>query len=410
MRAARTGGHGRRAPRRGHEGGAFSVFGDLEQRQARQGEPILEGNRWWPSEPERLVQVLEAGGTLTTSERAIAERELEARRRRAATPPVIRREAIRFEVSSIKGVHIGTIVAPSDDMEVRLIGLEIHRLLPGSHTEARRGNEVVYHVLNGHGHSLVDGRRYDWGPHDSMHIPIGSWQQHFNDDPDRPAHLLVGLPAPILEHISPYADIYLGDSFSDAPDGFQPEHPFTGERVPVGYVAGQKWMSHVQLANHQRRREREDAREKARVLLTAAEAVIERSEHRGDWKVGLVDRYLGFDNRILGMYVHQMPPASHTETHKHGEAIVYVLSGRGYSLVEGQRYEWRAGDCIFVKPGQWHQHFNTDPERVSQHIAMYIQPLKEHVYEGGEVVSLQAEEGYEPSEYVEPEAGLAWWE
>jgi quercetin dioxygenase-like cupin family protein len=151
-------------------------------------------------------------------------------------------------------------------------------------------------------------------------------------------------------------------------------------------------------------------REQARVLLTAADAVIERSEHRGDWKVGLVDRYLGFDNRILGMYVHQMPPASHTETHKHGEAIVYVLSGRGYSLVEGERYEWHAGDCIFVKPGQWHQHFNTDPERVSQHIAMYIQPLKEHVYEGGEVVALQAEEGYEPPEYVEPVPGLAWWE
>ena len=56
------------------------------------------------------------------------------------------------------------------------------------------------------------------------------------------------------------------------------------------------------------------------------------------------------------------------------EAIVYVLSGFGYSIVEGQRFDWQAGDCIFVKPGQWHQHFNSSPDQVSQHVALYTQP------------------------------------
>jgi quercetin dioxygenase-like cupin family protein len=202
--------------------------------------------------------------------------------------------------------------------------------------------------------------------------------------------------------------VFKGDSFSDMPDDFQPEHPFTRERVSVGYVGGEKWMSHLQLANHERRAAREAYRRDARILLRASEAVIERSEHRGDWKVGLVDRYLGFDNRILGMYVHQMPPASHTETHKHDEAIVYVLSGRGRSIVEGETFEWRAGDTIFVKPGQWHQHFNTDPDRVSQHIALYTQPLKEHVYEGAELVEVMPEDDYQP-----PDADTrvdGWWE
>ena len=123
---------------------------------------------------------------------------------------------------------------------------------------------------------------------------------------------------------------------------------------------------------------------------------------------GIVDRYLGFDNRVVGMYVHQMPPASHTETHKHDEAIVYVLSGRGRSIVEGETFEWRAGDTIFVKPGQWHQHFNTDPDHVSQHIALYTQPLKEHVSEGAELVEVMPEDDYEPPPFdgrVE-----RWWE
>jgi quercetin dioxygenase-like cupin family protein len=271
-----------------------------------------------------------------------------------------------------------------------------------------RAGEFVIHVLNGTGASIIDGKRYEWGPHDSIHIQKGAWFQHVNASPDTPAHLLVGRPDPILEHLSPYADVFKGDSFSDQPDGFRPEHPFTRERVDVGFVDGQKWMSHLQKATHDRRAEREEIRRNARVFLAASDAVIERSEHRGDWKVGLVDRHLGFDNRILAMYVHQMPPAAHTETHKHGEAIVYVLSGTGYSIVEGEEFEWRAGDCIFVKPGQWHQHFNRDPDQVSQHLALYIQPLREHAYEGAELVEIRSEDDYQPGDWDAP--ADSWWE
>jgi len=48
---------------------------------------------------------------------------------------------------------------------------------------------------------------------------------------------------------------------------------------------------------------------------------------------------LGFDTRLITMSIHQMPPASYTETHKHQEAIVWIRTGRGYSIIEG---EWPA--------------------------------------------------------------------
>ncbi|MSP55466.1 MAG: cupin domain-containing protein [Myxococcales bacterium] len=384
-------------------------FGDLESRPGRAfaAEPVIEGNRWWPSEPERLVDLYQAGAVMSSAERAEAERELEARARRSATPPVLRREDVVFEPSSIKGLDVGTIIGRHRGIEVRTVGLDVHRIPPGAHTEARVWNEAVYHVLNGSGYSIIDGKRYDWGPHDSLHVQMGVWYQHFNTDPERPAHLLVGHPGPLLEHISPYAQVFKGDSFSDHPDDFKPEHPFTKERVSVGHVAGEKWMSNVQLSMHERREARQAAKSAARVLLKASEAIIERSLHRGDWLVALVDRHMGFDNRILAMYVHQMPPASHTETHKHGEAVVYVLSGRGYSIVDGQRFDWQAGDCIFVQPGQWHQHFNTDPELVSQHVALFTQPLWENLHENAEVSKFQVEEDYQPLKLTR-EAG-SWW-
>ncbi len=292
-------------------------------------------------------------------------------------------------------------------MEVRNIQMEVHRLLPGVHTEEQRDAESVLHVLNGHGYSVIDGKRYEWGPHDSIHLKLGSWYQHFNTSSTEPAHILVGRPAPILEHLSPAAIVDKGDSFSDTPDDYMPRHPFTGERVKVGYVGGQKWMSHLQLATHERLAAQEARRKEARVILRASEAVIERSEHRGDWKIGLIDEYLGFDNRVLAMYVHQMPAGAHTETHKHGEAIVYVLNGTGYSIVNGKRYDWRTGDCIHVQPGEWHQHWNLDPDNESQHLAMYVAPLRDRIIRGAEYVTWRSEPGYQAPADELP-AG-EWW-
>ncbi len=361
----------------------------------------------WPNEAERLVSLYRNGAQLASGERAAAERELAAQERRRATPPVIRREDVSFEPSSHKGIQIAYVVAPHRGIEVNNITLEVHRLLGGAHTESRRQYEAVCHVLNGRGYSIIDGQRYDWERHDSFHIQNGAWFQHFNLDAD-PAHILVAQASPIIEKITPHALVSKGDSYSDPPDDYRPEHPFTKEQVTVGYVAGEKWMSHLQNASHDRRKRRIEEQSNARVFLKASEAVIERSEHKGDWKVGLVDRHIGFMNRVLAMYVHQMPPGAHTETHKHGEAIVFVLSGHGYSIVDGERYDWRAGDCIFVKPGQWHQHFNADPDQVSQHLAVYIAPLREQLIEGSEVIQVVEEESYSP-----PEADLsagAWWE
>jgi quercetin dioxygenase-like cupin family protein len=369
--------------------------------------PDQRGDQWWPNEATRLVEGLSGARHLSSGERAAADREQAAAERRRASPAVIRREDVIFEPSSYKGVEIARVVDQSLGIEVRNVQLHIHRLLPGAHTEEHRHSERVYHVLNGEGYSIIDGQRHDWGPHDSIHIQNAAWHQHFNSNPDKPAHFAVGSATPILEHFSPHAMVYKGDSFSDLPEDYQPEHPFTGERVAIPLIGGQKWMSSVQLHARGKLAEREKQRLLSRVFMKASDAVIERSEHKGDFKVGLVDESLGFDNRILAMFVHQLPPSAHTETHKHGEAIVYVLRGRGYSLVDGVRFDWQAGDCIFVQPGSWHQHFNLDPDRPSQHLAFYVAPLRDRIVRGAEAVEWVTEPDYEPSTSVGN--GREWW-
>jgi quercetin dioxygenase-like cupin family protein len=80
-------------------------------------------------------------------------------------------------------------------------------------------------------------------------------------------------------------------------------------------------------------------------------------------------------------YMEIIPPGSRSGKHRHlAEECVYVLEGRGYDLHqdcdveitdtyhwkaqdEVKRYEWEAGDVIYIPPNTIHQHFNADAER-----------------------------------------------
>ena len=80
-------------------------------------------------------------------------------------------------------------------------------------------------------------------------------------------------------------------------------------------------------------------------------------------------------------YMQIIPPGSKSGKHRHlAEECLYVLEGKGYDLhqdcdveitdtyhwtpqAEVKRYEWEAGDVIYIPPNTIHQHFNADPDR-----------------------------------------------
>ena len=79
-------------------------------------------------------------------------------------------------------------------------------------------------------------------------------------------------------------------------------------------------------------------------------------------------------------YMQIIPPGSKSGKHRHlAEECVYVLEGRGYDLHQDcdveitdtyhwkpqdeiKRYEWEAGDVIYIPPNTIHQHFNADSD------------------------------------------------
>ena len=87
-------------------------------------------------------------------------------------------------------------------------------------------------------------------------------------------------------------------------------------------------------------------------------------------------------------YMLIIAPGSRSGRHRQlAEECLYVLEGRGYDLHqdcdveitdtyhwkpqdEVKRYEWEAGDVIYIPPNTIQQHFNADPQRPARLISV----------------------------------------
>ena len=98
----------------------------------------------------------------------------------------------------------------------------------------------------------------------------------------------------------------------------------------------------------------------------------------------------GMNTRMetVDAYMLIIAPGSRSGKHRQlAEECLYVLEGRGYDLhqdcdveitdtyhwtpqAEVKRYEWEAGDVIYIPPNTIQQHFNADPERPARLISV----------------------------------------
>lgn len=95
----------------------------------------------------------------------------------------------------------------------------------------------------------------------------------------------------------------------------------------------------------------------------------------------LINEQMNTRMETIDAYMQIIPPGSRSGKHRHlAEECVYVLEGRGYDLHqdcdveitdvyfwkpqdEVKRFEYEAGDLIYIPPNTIHQHFNADPDQ-----------------------------------------------
>ncbi len=104
-------------------------------------------------------------------------------------------------------------------------------------------------------------------------------------------------------------------------------------------------------------------------VLTRGEDVAARFIERGVTRI--VDPVLGFNNRVIRLWINKLKPGGEegagwkTIGHRHTvEAVIYIKEGKGYSVIDGNRYDWETGDFICVPYFAWHRHINTGDKEV----------------------------------------------
>jgi quercetin dioxygenase-like cupin family protein len=101
----------------------------------------------------------------------------------------------------------------------------------------------------------------------------------------------------------------------------------------------------------------------------------------------LLNEQMNTRMETVDAYMQVIPPGSRSGKHRHlAEECLYVVEGHGYDLhqdcdveiidryewrpqAEIKRYQWEAGDVIYVPPSTIHQHFNGDLRRPARLIS-----------------------------------------
>ncbi|MBO0748437.1 MAG: cupin domain-containing protein, partial [Acidimicrobiaceae bacterium] len=92
--------------------------------------------------------------------------------------------------------------------------------------------------------------------------------------------------------------------------------------------------------------------------------------------------YAGADGdrptRVLDATLHEVPPGATSTVHRHSwDAIMFVIDGRGWTEIDGQRIEWRSWDTLHLPTWAWHRHGN-DGDRPARFTTWSVEPMFEY--------------------------------
>ncbi len=266
---------------------------------------------------------------------------------------------LRLQESPVRQARLGMLVGESSGVPTRMIDARVLEIGAGRTTSSHRHlHDAILFAVEGQGATTIDGVRYDWTARDALHTPAWSWHRHHNQDPARPARLLAVTDAPLLAALGLERIEDIGSA-----------EPPMEAAAPGSSGAGAGGFYEQELA---RARQAEGERQAARKITRYRDLTF-RVSPRGTRTSLLIDRALGFRTSGLSMAMFEIPAGKAQANHRHpGEAILYIVQGRGYSVIDGQRYEWETGDAVLVHHYCWHQHFNADPERPAVVIRMHM--------------------------------------
>ncbi|MGH3666332.1 MAG: cupin domain-containing protein, partial [Egibacteraceae bacterium] len=117
-------------------------------------------------------------------------------------------------------------------------------------------------------------------------------------------------------------------------------------------------VTHWEVQWTRRRKLIDDWRQHRRTVVRKDDVVLGNSA-RGH-RVGC---YMGADGgnptRVIDAWVHEIDPGVTTTVHRHSwDAMAFVVSGAGWTEIDGVRHEWRPWDALHLPAWAWHRSGN----------------------------------------------------
>lgn len=244
------------------------------------------------------------------------------------------------------------------------IGVTISVLSPGEHSPAHRHTySVINYVRQGHGHSVIDGRRIEWGPGDIFTTPAWADHLHVTATDSQQAVRFSITDRPLLEKLGVALTKAADDdalSAAEPVDRTQPPAavPPTGHQLETGarLLTYQQMLKPVSAWDEPLLWRLADVKP----YLDAMDD--DNPEYHGRRVVMLYHPGTGAaqgTTRTLNAFVGIIVPGEEHVAHRHTSAAInYYTAGSGNTIVGNLRFDWEAGDLALTPGWVPHRHAN----------------------------------------------------
>ena len=274
----------------------------------------------------------------------------------------------RWEQAEPLILKSGEMVTPDRDVERRVLRLTnpgrdhgtthtisaaLQLLLPGENAPAHRHTPTAIRwVLHGEGaYTTVEGDKCYMERGDLVLTPSWTWHDH-NNEGQGPMIWLDGLDTPLVHNLeATFYEQYPEDQQPITGTGQSVQKYSSGTLRP----AWEDYNAPYSPLWHYKWEQTYDA------LWKLARTDCSRFD---DVAMEFSDPATGGPVlRTMACWIQLIRPGVRTCAHRHtSSAVFHVFQGEGYTVIDGQKFEWREGDFFVVPTWAWHEFANQGSE------------------------------------------------
>lgn len=274
----------------------------------------------------------------------------------------------------------------------------VQRIPPGSRSGKQHcQGGVAHYIVQGKGRTVINGISHGWESGDVLQLPLlpeGVTFQHYNEDNSQDAVFTACMPnlsEPLgLDRGAGWFQLEAAPEFSGEFRSEEPELEALRGRIAAesgGFIkATMDAPQSTYDRNYARTHEIQQRSRTAKIVVRPGDRPEELTRQ------GRLRYYLNrntLQDTVLkdwNIFTHELRTRSGKHRHQ-GGLVIYVIEGKGYTIVEGQRQDWQSGDLILlpIRPGGVeHQHFNLNGSAPSRWMAYIYKPFHDEVAHGME--------------------------